>query len=465
MKEILTKYSLLAILLLATGVEGKLWAQETGDRLPAAFEQIEAEYNVDLRYEGGLVKDLWVSDKDWQGEELQESLISLLSPHYLMFSKAGEKQYVIKKFEVDRRSPEEGKAQLEYLSHRYDDRQSWEQRSELLRQCMLQSLKLSPLPPNPNSDPIITNKRTYDGYTVENVAIETVPGLYVAGSLYRPSKMQGKVPVILSPNGHFNGGRYREDQQLRMATLARMGAMVFSYDLFGWGESQLQVDSKAHRTPLAMTIQILNGMRIVDFLTGLQHADSTRIGITGGSGGGSQTMLLTALDNRIDVSVPVVMLSSYFNGGCLCESGRPVHLCGGGTNNVEIAAMAAPRPQLIISDGNDWTADVPEIAFPYVQKIYRFYGKESRVENKHFPTEGHDYGPSKRVAMYPFLARYLGLNLEAVTNEKGNIDESAVRVEDESELYVFGEDGSRLPEQAICSFEALQKIAAKYFSN
>src|SRR5699024_3237491 len=305
-----------------------------------------------------------------------------------------------------------GKAQLDYLSHRYDDHQSWQQRSELLHQCMLKSLKLSSVPPKPDSDPVVNTKRTYNGYTVENVAIETLPGLYVTGSLYRPSKMQEKAPVILSPNGHFNGGRYREDQQLRMAILARMGAMVFSYDLFGWGESQLQVSSEAHRTPLAMTIQILNGMRIVDFLTGLQHADSTRIGITGGSGGGSQTMLLTALDERIDVSVPVVMLSSYFNGGCPCESGRPVHLCGGGTNNVEIAALAAPRPQLIISDGHDWTADVPEIAFPYVQKIYGFYGKESQVENKHFPTEGHDYGPSKRAAMYPFMARHLGLKLE-----------------------------------------------------
>src|SRR5699024_5096298 len=86
-----------------------------------------------------------------------------------------------------------------------------------LHQCMLKSLKLSSVPPKPDSDPVVNNKRTYNGYTVENVAIETLPGLYVTGSLYRPSKVQGKVPVILSPNGHFNGGRYREDQQFRMA--------------------------------------------------------------------------------------------------------------------------------------------------------------------------------------------------------------------------------------------------------
>src|SRR5690625_2697303 len=235
MKGIKNIYSLLVLLLTAMGMGNTLWAQETGPKLQAALEQIEAEFDVILQYEEELVRDLPTSG-DWRGKELEQSLIKLLSPHNIMFSKSGERQYVIKKFEVGRRSPEEGAAQLEYLFHRYSSQQSWEKRSESLRQCMLQSLKLSPAPPKPDSDPVVTNKRTRDGYTVENVAIETLPGLFVTGSLYRPAAMQGKIPVILSPNGHFDGGRYREDQQLRMATLARMGAMVFSYDLFGWGE-------------------------------------------------------------------------------------------------------------------------------------------------------------------------------------------------------------------------------------
>lgn len=250
--------------------------------------------------------------------------------------------------------------------------------------------------------PLITARRVMDGYTVENVALETLPGLFVTGSLYRPVRAEEKLPVILSPNGHFDGGRYRADQQFRMATLARMGAIVFSYDLFGWGESQLQFSSEYHRTPLAMIVQILNGMRILDYLIGLEEADPVRVGITGGSGGGSQTMLLTALDDRIDVTVPVVMLSSYFNGGCPCEIGWPVHVCGGGTNNVEIASMAAPRPQLVISDGNDWTAHAPEVALPYLERIYGYYDRESLIKNVHLPEEGHDYGFSKRVAINPY---------------------------------------------------------------
>ena len=194
-----------------------------------------------------------------------------------------------------------------------------------------------------------------DGYTIQNIAIEVLPGLYVCGSLYSPVDPKGKIPVILNPDGHFEQGRYRADCQYRCAMLAKMGAMAFSYDLFAWGESLLQFKSADHRKAIAQSIQALNAIRILDYLLSLKNADPDRVAITGGSGGGSHTMLVTAIDDRITLSVPVVMLSSYHSGGCPCESGMGVHLCGNGTNNVEIAGIAAPRPQLIISDGKDWT--------------------------------------------------------------------------------------------------------------
>lgn len=428
-----------------------------------AFKKVEERYQVDMAYADTLVSGLQATKGDWtNATSVEQSLLTLLKPHHLMFNEEESGQYKITSFDTGRRPVEGGIAQLEYLSNFYNDRQSWEQRKANLRECILEGLQLSPMPPKPDSDPIISNKRSMNGYTIQNVAIETLPGVFVTGSLYRPAEVEGKIPVIVSPNGHFDQGRYRADQQYRMATLARMGAMVFSYDMFGWGESELQVGSEAHRTPMAMTIQLLNGMRVLDYLTALDNADNDRVGITGGSGGGSQTMMLTALDERIDVSVPVVMLSSYFNGGCPCETGRPVHMCGGGTNNVEVAAMAAPRPQLVISDGNDWTANVPEIAYPYLQKIYDYYGKKQLVQNEHFPTEGHDYGQSKRMAMYPFLARHLELDLEKVMDSDGKVDESDVVIEDPSELYVFGNGGEKLPDRAIRDFESLQVMFSKY---
>jgi hypothetical protein len=228
-----------------------------------------------------------------------------------------------------------------------------------------------------------------------------------------------------------------------------MGAVTFSYDLFAWGESRLQFASELHRTGLAHTMQTLNSIRAIDYLTSLPFVDIKRIGITGASGGGSQSFLAAALDDRITVSVPVVMVSSYYYGGCPCESGMPLQSCGDPlTYNAEIAAMASPRPMLVVSDGADWTQHVPEIEFPYLQKVYSLYGKQDNVENVHLANEGHDYGISKRLATYGFMARHLGLNIDAVKDKAGKIDESKVTVEKYDKLLVFGKNG-KMPENAL----------------
>ncbi|MCU7551905.1 acetylxylan esterase [Chitinophagaceae bacterium LB-8] len=441
-----------------------LFAQTSDDAfkkpLKEVIADVEKQFDVKIRYPEELVAGRMITYAGWRfrAGNLEKTLTNILSSQDLTFAPDGDKRYKIQAFQYHLKTVEEGKQQLEYLASLYSNQVEWEKRKDELKACMLSALHLSPLPAKPASQPIRTPVRKMDGYTVENIAFEVLPGVYINGSLYKPTKIKGKIPVILNPDGHWGGHRFRPDAQIRCAMQARMGAMAVSFDLFAWGESLLQFKPEDHRKSLAQTVQVLSGMRILDYLLSLKEADKNRVAITGGSGGGSQTMMTTAIDDRITLSVPVVMLSSYHSGGCPCESGMGAHLCGGGTNNVEIAAMAAPRPQLVISDGKDWTQNVPKNEFPFLQRVYGFYGKQDMVKNVHLPEEGHDYGLSKRLVLYEFLAQYLGLNINAVKDQNGKIDESKVTIEKESDMYVFGEKGERLPANAIKGYEALQKL-------
>jgi hypothetical protein len=428
--------------------------------LKEVITEIESRFKIRITYPQDLVKDRWVTYANWRfrNYDLDKTLSNIFLSQDISYSKTGDSSFKLQAFQYHLKTADEGKQQLQFFSTLYTDRTSWEKRKEELKKCILASLNLSPLPAKLASKPITTSVRKLNGYTVQNIAIETLPGLYVCGSLYRPINTKGKIPIILNPDGHFADGRYRADCQLRCAMQARMGAMAFSYDLFAWGESLLQFKSEDHRKSLAQTIQALNSIRILDYLFSLKGIDTGRVAITGGSGGGSQTMLITAIDDRIKVTIPAVMLSSYHSGGCPCESGMGIHLCGNGTNNVEIAGMAAPRPQLVISDGKDWTQHVPEQEFPFLQKIYLYYGKPEIIKNVHLPNEGHDYGLSKRIALYDFLVQHFGLNEKAVKDASGKYDESKVTIEKYPEMYVFGVEGEKLPDSAIRSFEKLEKV-------
>jgi dienelactone hydrolase len=423
--------------------------------------EIENRFHIKIKYSEALVKDKVVNYAEWRFRDTpEETLANVLEPMDMGVNKEADKVYKLKDFEYYRWPVQDGWKELDRIAAQYHDKASWEKRKAELRPELYKALQLSPLPAKPNSKPIITPKRIFDGYSVENIAIEILPGLYINGSLYKPLKIKGKIPVVLSPDGHWDKQRYRADCQIRCATLARMGAMAFSYDLFAWGESLLQFKAEDHRRSLAETVQTLGAIRILDYMLSLKETDHARVGISGGSGGGSHTVLMAAMDDRIKLSAPVVAVSSYFYGGCPCESGMPIHQCSGGTDNVELAAMAAPNPQLLISDGKDWTANMPEHDFPYLQKMYGYYGKTNLVENVNLPNEGHDFGISKRMALYPFIAKNFHLDLKAIEDKSGKIDESKVTIEKEPAMYVFGDHGEKLPKDAIHGFENLEKIFA-----
>ena len=446
MKRIL--FTMLLAASLSAEAQTQRYETEFARPLNEVLTDIQNRFGVRLKYDIDTVgKVLSYADFRIRPYSVEESLTNVLAPFDYKFVKQKGNMYKLKAYEYPRRTDEDGEKMLAYLNTLYADKQTFGLRTDSLKKEVRQRLGIDAmLAQCVKSEAILSKTRKFDGYTVQNFALETLPGLYVCGSIYTPQS-KGKHALIICPNGHFGGGRYREDQQQRMGTLARMGAICVDYDLFGWGESILQVGSAAH------TIQAMNGLLILDYmLASRKDIDTGRIGANGGSGGGTHTVLLSVLDDRFTASAPVVSLASHFDGGCPCESGMPIQLSAGGTCNAELAATFAPLPQLIVSDGGDWTASVPTLEFPYLQRIYGFYHAKDKVTNVHLPNEKHDFGPNKRNAVYDFFADVFHL-------DKKKLDESKVTIEPEAAMYSFGEKGELLPEGAIRSFD---KVAA-YF--
>jgi len=348
---------------------------------------------------------------------------------------------------------DEANLQMKEFRSTWNDLESWEARADMIRKGIIEGMQLEKMPViKGHFHPVIHHRREMDGYVVENIAIESFPGFWITGNLYTPLQPEEKNPAVLCPHGHATDKRLTPDVQIRSAALARMGAIVFAYDMIGYGESQ-QVN---HRMPIALLLQTYNSRRVLEYLLSRPDVDPERIGMTGGSGGGTQTFMLSAIDERITVSAPVVQVSAHFFGGCICESGMPVHKSEHHqTNNVEIAALCAPRPLLLVSNGGDWTRNTPRIEFPYVQEVYTLYHAENRVENVHLPLEKHDYGPSKRAAAYNFLGHHLKLNRGALPYDNG-YREDFVTILDSQQLKVF-DQGHPLPADALMGDEAVIK--------
>lgn len=417
-----------ALMLLSMSAGAQTFENKYTRPLSDVLKDVSARFGVRLKYNvdtTGL--KLEYADFRVRPYSLEETLNNILSPFDFKAVKQNDKLYKIKPYEYPRRQPEDGQKMINWLTSLYSNKTEWEARRDTLRKEVRERLGIDKLLPLCSKEkPEYSKIRKFDGYTVQNFRLKTVNGHTVCGSIYAPTG-KGKHPLIICPNGHFSNGRYGKVQQLRLGTLARMGAICVDYDLWGWGESADEVGSKAHQTSEAHVMQALNGIRILDWMIQRKDVDAKRIGVNGGSGGGTQTVLLTVLDDRYTAANPVVSVSSWFDGGCPCESGMPIQLAGGGTCNAELAAMFAPKPMMLVSDGGDWTSTTPELEYPYLQRIYGFYGAKDKVSNIHLPKERHDFGDNKRNAVYKFF-------IDTFNLDASKLDESKVTIENENAL-------------------------------
>jgi dienelactone hydrolase len=326
---------------------------------------------------------------------------------------------------------------------------AWARRAERVRRQLLVATGLWPMPTKTPANPVVHGRVDRDGYTVERVYLESFPGHFVTGNLYRPKGRSGRLPGVLCPHGHWPNGRFydcgedkirleivagaerfersgRHPTQARCVQLARMGCVVFHYDMVGnadsvqlahsprlrpemntpenWGYFSPQAELRLENM---MGLQTYNSIRVLDWFSELADVDPKRIGVTGCSGGGTQTFVLCALDPRPAVAFPAVMVSTAMQGGCTCENACYLRV---GTGNVEFAALFAPRP-LGMTAADDWTKEIMTKGLPELKQLYKMLGAETLVMAKplvHFP---HNYNYVSRAVMYPWMNKHLKLGL------------------------------------------------------
>lgn len=318
-------------------------------------------------------------------------------------------------------------------------RAAWEQESQSLREQLLVACGLWPLPERTPLNPVVTGTIDRGDYTVSGVCFASRPGHYVSGSLYRPKSIDGPVPGVLCPHGHWRDGRFYdagEDEaarqlasggedflsgarfplQARMAQLARMGCIVFHYDMVGVADSQ-PIEHRGGFTDVEaelwmdnkLGLQTWNSIRALDFLLDQPDVDAERIGVTGASGGGTQTFMLCAVDPRPTVAFPAVMVSTAMQGGCVCENASYLRI---GINNIAIAALCAPRP-MALSGADDWTIRIETHGLPELKQVYALYDASPLVDAHTWAEFPHNYNQRSREMMYDWFNEHLGLGLES----------------------------------------------------
>lgn len=324
----------------------------------------------------------------------------------------------------------------------------WKARRAGLQKQVMSAAGLLPFPERTPLNAQIFGKLSYADYSIEKVFLETLPGFYLAGNLYRPVGKKGPFPGMLAPHGHAQYGRLADDELFSVPSRginhARQGYVVFAYDMIGYNDT-MQLPHVFGTTPQEqlwsfgpLGLQTWNSVRALDFLQTLPDVDKEKLLVTGESGGGTQTFMVCAVDDRPKWSAPVNMVSLIMQGGSPCENAPSLRV---GTNNVEIAALMAPKPMLMVSATGDWTRNTLQEEHPAMKKIYELYDAGSQVETVQIDAP-HNYNKASREQVYKFFAKHV-LGESDLTK----YSEKRIRQEKLQDMLVFM--GRPLPSNAL----------------
>lgn len=315
----------------------------------------------------------------------------------------------------DLRNLDDTSVKSHFPSPAYRSLEEWKAERATIREQILISAGLVPLPERNPLNARRTSRVKHGDFYIEKVVIEPLPGFHLAGNLYVPLKASAanKVPGVLVPHGHWKHGRAHQATIYSVpalcANLATQGYVAFAWDMVGYDDTR-QLPHRFGESAAeqlwsfsALGVQLWDSMRALDFLQSLPEVDGNRIGVTGASGGGTQTFLLAAVDDRITAAAPVNMVSAIFQGDDICEEAPGLRV---GINNMEIAAMMAPKPLLLVATTRDWTRNTPSEEFPAIRGIYALFGRPDQVAYSQIDAE-HNYNRASRESVYKFFARTL----------------------------------------------------------
>ena len=323
----------------------------------------------------------------------------------------------------------------------------WEQRKRFLRGQILSAAGLDPMPEKTPLNPQVFGRLEREGYTIEKVLLETMPGYFLAGNLYRPLGKSGRFPGVLRAHGHWRNGRLENTPLCSIPgfgiNMARQGYVVFAYDMVGWNDT-VQTPHE-FGGPLEnlwgfgpLGLQLWNSTRALDFLQSLPEVDPEQIAMTGASGGGTQTFLLAAVDDRVKYSAPVNMVSAIMQGGSPCENAPNLRL---NTYNVEITALMAPRPMILVSSPWDQSRNTPREEYIVIRGIYSLYGKAGNLENVEVEAQ-HNYNRESREAVYRFFGKHILRQADM-----SQFSEKPFQVEKNEDMLAL--HGRQLPKSAL----------------